>query len=323
MREILIVGRADDCHTERQEQAAAAAGFGVSVLQLGGTAKPPTVRASLGGFEISDDRLVVDDDLVRRCAAVIYLPLAVNEAPIFREMQGMPAIAAREWRETVQSVLMYWSRLPGTRWPIKPSSETLQARKLYLLRRARDAGLLVPHFQAGNQASCFDELFVGDRVVAKSLSAWQEIAPGSYFNTTEVVREQVQRAMEEAASATLLMLQRLVNSVSEIRCYYLFGQTFGVRMIRLDDTVPVDIRLADSIHLRAELCGIDPKISAQLDEFCREELLDYCCFDLLERADGETWLVDVNPTGSWSHLFDRFGIDVDGIMMNILMQELL
>jgi hypothetical protein len=51
-----------------------------------------------------------------------------------------------------------------------------------------------------------------------------------------------------------------------------------------------------------QVTGIAPELHDAVRRYCERRHLNYCCFDFLRTVDGRDLLIDVTPSGTWSHL---------------------
>jgi hypothetical protein len=313
---ILIVARHDDPHVSGLAAASERHGETVEHLELG---HPPdgydlswkhtnepqdTMNLTING--LSTDR-------IRKFRAVFCLPFAVNKPSqvslrnqISEWDDSEIAFGEREWDATVSSALWLWQEAYQGPWITRLEASTMQDRKLALLHRAStEHGLLIPDFQVGSTFDVGDDFFQLP-IVAKAINSYQEINPGTYFNTTEV-KDELKPALAERSEVPNF-LQRLVAPKAEYRVFVVFDRCFAVRIQRSREAqLPVDLRVVDQSHLSASLCELDHAVRLKLISLTESLQLRYCAFDLIEDDDA-IYLLDINPVGGWYYIDNKYGL---------------
>lgn len=317
----VVLGRYDDSHVPSVVESLRRHEVDVVHLPLGLPPKTYSVAVDGSSSVLATEDVSVSTHDVRRADMIIYLPLAVNDPPMVDIPQAAPPIAHRAWQEAVQSIICHWYDVDGPTWLIRPGQELLQQRRLHLLQTAESCGLRIPAYIVTNRVEALRSWVTDPQVVVKSVASWEEISPGRYFNARLCAASDTVAAMDSGEAAELLFVQAHVAAVREYRCYVIGSGVAAIAMER-DGYEDVDIRLAPRSELKGGSVSIGTDISNRLVAVCNELGIRYCCFDILEAANGDLFLIDVNPVGSWIHITERFGIAMSDILVDRMLHEL-
>jgi hypothetical protein len=309
---LVLIGRYDDPHVRLVEESLSGIGGKLlGKLELGRAAQDYEASWNKGGFAIATAASRIDDSVISEADLVLCLPFAVNNPDLVAASQDLAdasaiAFAAREWNEFMKSALLHWED-HASLWITSFNALTLQGRKLYLLQRAIEAGLRVPLSIVGNVLT---QAHLGNlnRPIAKPINRWQEIAPSRYFNATPLTREHIAQIADVHLAAPSF-IQEGVFPNREHRIYVVGRKCIEVAIQRLEDG-PVDVRIARVGSVVASLThDLGPIWLEALGNFTRSVGLAYCVFDVLTDQEGQAWLIDINPVGTWAYLVSH-GLDI-------------
>jgi hypothetical protein len=299
---VLVIARNDDPHVPLITTALTDLGRSYAVLPIGMDRTHYRVSGAFPSLTLdADGRRFRPAEFAR----VLYLPMAVNRPP--QVACDGDAFSAREWTSVLESLLMMWAHQQPDAWLIRPGAEILQDRKLALLAKSVEAGLLLPSTLVSNLVTEADLEPLGGRVIAKAINAWQEIRPGQFFNTTDLTKPARRRITEAGQLATPALLQSFVEHEAEYRCYCVDGEMLMVLLDIAPDAV--DARLPGSVT-DVRLVDDQPELARKLLDLTTGLGLSYCCYDVLADSGGQHWVTDVNPVGSWAYLRAEHGFDL-------------
>ena len=296
-RDLILVGRFDDPHTDLIQRAHGSVCF----LPLG--LGPSNYKLFVGPKEASVAFGDVLFDRARVTASdLVFLPLAVNKPAL---VDTEDQFSLREWSATLESIFCLWNIWNGRGWLISPSAQLLQDRKPYLLCVGDQPELHIPAWRVAVDMPG-SEYLAGSHV-AKAINSWQEVEPGSYFNTT--LLEGFSEEALAAESNTPNLIQQYLRHRKEVRAYVAGDQVIAVELSVPDGAEQADLRIAAGVAARkfvvpVRIADCLRRINLLLD-------LHYCCFDLVQK-DSSWWLLDINPAGTWHFLAKRYNIDVTG-----------
>jgi hypothetical protein len=97
------------------------------------------------------------------------------------------------------------------------------------------------------------------------------------------------------------LIQERVRGKHELRVFHLLGQLMALR-VRVAESDYVDIRLVPPSSLDIEAVEPPVKLARAIRRYCVRRQLAYRALDFITTADGRNLLIDVNPSGSWSHM---------------------
>jgi hypothetical protein len=203
----------------------------------------------------------------------------------------------REWQSLLDGVLLDQESRCDATWLNAPSAWARTANKLSLLLRAVRKGIPVPPFRISTPIQPPANGGGGD-VVAKAISADEEIEPARHFSTVRLSAAEV-GDLSGRRVATPSLLQAHVRAVHELRAYSILGKMVTLRL--RPSARHVDIRHSTREEMDPRFDRLPGSLEAALTALTRELGLGYCAFDLIAGEDGEIGLVDITPAGSWDH----------------------
>jgi hypothetical protein len=205
--------------------------------------------------------------------------------------------AEREWRSLLDGLLAAQERRCEAVWLNAPSAWARTANKLSLMLRAVELGLPVPAFRISTPLRRPGGDPAAD-LVAKAISADEEIEPSRHFSTVKLGRSELAGLLGQRVT-TPSLLQEHVEAVGELRAYFVLGEFVTVRL--QSSAEHVDIRHATRDEMRPRLDRLPAGWAEPLGALAQDLGLGYCAFDLVERENGGPALVDVTPAGSWDY----------------------
>ena len=220
-----------------------------------------------------------------------------------------------QWR----AFMVALATVPGPTWVSDPARIRLAEDKALQLRRAADAGLLVPEALWTNDAQAAREFFArhGDRAVVKSVTtAWWEGPGQSRFVFASLVGVGDLPPAERLASAPVCF-QQAIWPKRDIRVT-VAGEAVFAAIREADpqsEDEPLDWRSGEQWEWsRYEL-------PADVAERCRSLVtrfgLRFSGIDLLLDEHRQHWFVELNPNGEWGWL-ERAGLPIAEALADVL-----
>jgi hypothetical protein len=157
-------------------------------------------------------------------------------------------------------------------------------------------GLPVPPFRISTPIR-LPGAVTGD-VVAKAISADEEIEPTRYFSTVRLQEPETVELRDQQVT-TPSFLQEYVEPRYEFRAYFILGKMITIRL--QPSAGHVDIRHAAREEMRPAVDRLPAPLEAALAAFAHDFELNYCAFDLIAPLEGEPVLIDITPAGSWDY----------------------
>lgn len=237
---------------------------------------------------------------------VFHREYKLKKEPIVRSSVGSEAenaFCTREWTSLISSAILTF-KFGGyaPRWVSSFWRADFTDRKLFLLSQAASLGVKVPSYVV---ASIFEVPADSRELVAKAINA-NEVIDDRYFPTTHLTDAQ---ALEYTGQRTECpsLVQRKISATCELRIFYV-GETW-ICLELVDQTASVDVRYST----KATVTMVDRlprELKSQLANLCKLLEMNYCVFDVLVDAQGQCWLIDITPNGTWSWFESLDNIDV-------------
>ena len=272
----------------------------VTWWRFGGVETEIVGDVTADGFRLSQGDVTLTSDDFATADIVIYKRRWLQPFPVVRSElpnQADRRFSEREWTSLLDGLLLAQERRGDAIWLNAPSAWARAANKLSLILRAVELGLPVPPFNISTPIRLPTDASAAD-VVTKAISADEEIGPLRHFSTVKLGAGEIARLRGQRVT-TPAFLQEYIKAVSELRVYFVLGETVTVRL--RPSGAHVDIRHATRQEMSPRLDRLPVEWVEALGALTRDLGLEYCAFDLIEGADGELMLVDVTPAGSWDY----------------------
>jgi hypothetical protein len=221
-----------------------------------------------------------------------HRPVAVTRGSA-RERQ----FAEREWSGLFNSLLLEVERRhPDVLWVNSPSASMIASNKYHLLATADLDGLRVPSLLISTENRL--PASTSGEYVCKAINEDEDIDGRRTFSSARLPNELLAASPFHTDCPSLI--QERVAPEYELRAYYLLGHVFGLKLLARGGDY-VDIRLLPRETLEVEPVEVAPGLAQALRRYCHRHRLAYCVFDFLCARDGGEALIDVTPSGTWSH----------------------
>lgn len=302
--DILLIGYSADTDLASVAVRLSAAGVPNLLWLYDACAEDLTVDAVPGSFRIQvGDEVLSSDDFASARVVVHRTGLGHWRRPVAAPSAAGSerAFTEREWASLLQGLFLEAEqRHPHLTWLNPPSVSAVTSEKYALLASAELDGLTVPDLRVSTECHLPFNSASG-QYVCKAIGEDESIDDATTY-CTAVLDAETLDALPFRTNCPSLIQERIVPEY-ELRVYYLLGDTLGVR-IRPDRRDYADLRLLPRGEWTAEVTTIAPHMREALRSYCDRRRLAYCVFDFL-RADGRDLLIDVTPSGTWSHLESR------------------
>jgi len=204
----------------------------------------------------------------------------------------------REWASLLHGLFLEAEqRHPQLTWLNPPSVSAVTSEKYALLASADLDGLTVPDLRVSTEGHLPGS--ASGQYVCKAVGEDESIDDSTTYCTAVLDAETLEELPYRTNCPSLI--QERVRPEYELRVYYLLGETLGVRVqARAPDYA--DLRLVPREQWSVEVATIAPWMHDALRGYCERRRLSYCTFDFLRTVDGRDLLIDVTPSGTWSHL---------------------
>jgi hypothetical protein len=298
---VLLIGYAADTDLAAVSARLSAAGIANLLWLYDGRADELAVDATPGSFRLErGDAVLTSDDFASARIVVHRTGLGHWHSPV-----SAPSAAAaersfteREWASLLHGLFLEMEqRFTHLTWLNRPSISAVTSGKYALLASADLDGLMVPDLRASTDGHLPARSASG-QYVCKAISEDESVDDTRTY-CTAVLDADTLEALPSRTDCPSLIQERVLPRY-ELRVYYLLGETLGVR-IRTERQDYADLRLVPRNEWTAEVATISPQMRAALHGYCDRRRLSYCVFDFL-RAGGRDLLIDVTPSGTWSHL---------------------
>jgi glutathione synthase/RimK-type ligase-like ATP-grasp enzyme len=271
-----------------------------------------TVDVAENGFYLSQLDTTLESGDFDAADIVIYKRRWLQPRPIVRSgLNGRAnrAFSEREWTSLFEGLLGEQERRGDALWLNAPSAWGNSSNKLSLLMYAVRVGLPVPPFRISTPIRL--PAAAASDVVAKAISADEEIEPTRYFSTVRL-QESETSELRDRHVTTPSFLQEYVEPTCEFRAYFILGKMITIRL--RPSAGHVDIRHAAREEMSPTVDRLPAPLEAALAAFADDFELNYCAFDLIAPVEGEPVLIDITPAGSW----DYFETQDDPFLSNAL-----
>jgi glutathione synthase/RimK-type ligase-like ATP-grasp enzyme len=206
-------------------------------------------------------------------------------------------------------------------WVNHPGKQEEAYFKLYQLKCARDAGLLVPDTIVTNdpaQAKAFYERCDG-KVVYKLVDE----SSNNHFPVTEMPRgiptlplRPVDVAYLEQVSQSLHLFQQRVDKVADIRVTIIGSEVFAARIESQQGDGKIDFRLDYSVPV--SVYELPPQVMLHSLRVMRTLGLEFGALDFCLDAAGEHVFLEVNPAGQFLWLEDALQLPLSETLAKLL-----
>ncbi len=204
----------------------------------------------------------------------------------------------REWASLLHGLFLEAEhRHQHLTWINPPSVSAVTSEKYHLLASAELDGLTVPELRISTDG-LLPSSSTG-QFVAKAVSEDESIDDATTY-CTAVLDEQTLDELPFRTNCPSLIQER-IRAECELRLYYLLGEMLAVR-IETTQRDYADLRLVPRSQWTVHIATIPRQLTDAIRRYCERRHLSYCVFDFLRTADGRDLLIDVTPSGTWSHL---------------------
>jgi glutathione synthase/RimK-type ligase-like ATP-grasp enzyme len=256
------------------------------------------VRVTGQRFRVEQPGAVLTSELFREARLVIYKRRWLQPKPLVASQLGHSAdrvFSEREWGSLLEGFLIAEERRSEAVWVNAPSVWAVTHNKLALLLEAGRHGARIPSFEI---TTSVERGALSSDIVVKAISADEMIDEGRYFSTTRLHDGDVASVAGEKLP-TPSLFQEYLSVHHELRVYYILGR--WVTVILHPSPQHVDIRHAPAEAMEPRLGELPAKLQQVLAGIVARHGLHYCAFDALVQSDGQPWLVDITPAGSWDY----------------------
>jgi hypothetical protein len=300
--DVLLIGYSADADLAAVSFRLSAAGIPNLLWLYDAHAEDLTVDATPGSFRIERGDEALSSDHFARARVVVHrtglgrwrrpvaAPSAAGAERTFTE---------REWSSLLQGLLLEAEqRHPHLTWLNRPSVSAVTSEKYALLASASLDDLIVPDLRVSTEGHLPRHSASG-QYVCKAIGEDESIDDATTY-CTAVLDAETLGALPFRTNCPSLIQERILAEY-ELRVYYLLGEALGVRIVAARRDY-ADLRLLPRSDWSAEVATIAPQMREALRRYCERHRLAYCVFDFLRTADGRDLLIDVTPSGTWSHL---------------------
>jgi glutathione synthase/RimK-type ligase-like ATP-grasp enzyme len=259
-----------------------------------------SVDARLTGqrFRLEQPGAVLTSELFREAQIVIYKRRWLQPKPLVPSQLVNTAdrvFSEREWGSLLEGILLAEERSGQATWVNAPSVWAVTHNKLSLLLEAGRHGARIPPFEI---TTSIERGALSGDVVIKAISADEMIDDGRYFSTTRLRDRDLAGVVGEKLS-TPSLFQEYLSVDHELRVYYILGH--WVTVVLRPSPQHVDIRHVPADAMEPRLGELPAGLRRVLAGIVARHGLNYCAFDILVPSDGQPWLVDITPAGSWDY----------------------
>ncbi len=268
--------------------------FDARAEDLSVEAKPGFFRLQHGGWSLSSE------DFARAHVVVHRTGLGHWSRPVAAASSSGSArdFTEREWTSLLHSLFLEAEhRHQHLTWINPPSVSAVTSEKYHLLASAELDGLTVPELRISTEGLLPPS--ASGQFVAKAVSEDESIDDATTY-CTAVLDEQTLGELPFRTNCPSLIQER-VRAECEMRLYYLLGEMLAVR-IETAQPDYADLRLVPRSQWTVQIATIPRQLAEAVRRYCGRRHLSYCVFDFLRTADGRDLLIDVTPSGTWSHL---------------------
>jgi hypothetical protein len=294
-----------------------AAGIGSLLWLYDAGVEDLTIDARPGAFRIEHGDMVLRGEDFAGAQVVVHRTglgrwrrpvAAANAAGSEREF------TEREWASLLHGLFLETEqRHPHLTWLNRPSVGLVSSEKYDLLASADLDGLTVPDLRVSTEGHL--PRSASGQYVCKAIGEDEHINDATTY-CTSVLDAAVLHELPFRTTCPSLIQERVLADY-ELRVYHLLGQTLAVR-IQTGRRDYADLRLLPRSEWSSEIATVVPALRDAVRSYCRRRQLSYCVFDFLRTADGRDLLIDVTPSGSWSHLESPAGPAISNWYADIL-----
>jgi len=299
---VLLIGYSADSDLATVSTRLSASGIPNLLWLYDARAEDLTVDAAPGSFCIRrGDEVLSGDDFAGARIVVHRTGLGHWRNPVSAPSAAGAerAFTEREWSSLLLGLFLEAEqRNPHLTWLNPPSVSAVTSEKYALLASADLDDLTVPGLRVSTEGHLPARPASG-QYVCKAISEDESIDDATTY-CTSVLDPETLEALPFRTNCPSLIQQRVVPEY-ELRVYYVLGETLGVR-IQATRRDYADVRLLPKSDWSAEVVTIAPPMHGALRAYCKRRHLAYCAFDFLRAPDGRDLLIDVTPSGTWSHL---------------------
>lgn len=298
---VLLIGHSADADLTAASAALHAAGIANLLWRYDVRAGELTVDARPGAFRIQHgDTALCSEDFARARVVVHrtglghwHRPVAAASAPATER-----DFTEREWASLLHGLFLEAEqRFQHLTWLNRPSVSAATGDKYHLLAAADLDGLTVPDLRVSSDGHLPRSR--SGQYVCKAIGEDESIDDATTY-CTSVLDEETLGELPFRTDCPSLIQERVLAE-HELRVYHLLGEMLAVR-IRARRGDYADIRLLPRSEWSAQIVPTPTGLLDALRAYCDRHNLSYSVFDFLRTADGQDLLIDVTPSGTWSHL---------------------
>jgi hypothetical protein len=298
--EVVLVTYSADRDITALRHELSAAGIRSHLWLYDGRDEDFAVEAAPGCFRLRNgQRVLATEDLAQARLAIHRTGLGYWARPVSASSgsRGERAFVEREWASLLHGLLLEAERRHSNlTWVNPPSVSAAAGDKYDLLATADLDGLVVPAFRVSTDSRL--PVSASGQFVCKAVGEDESVDETSTY-CTALLDAETQSAIPFRTDCPSLIQERVLAD-HELRVYHLLGETIGLR-ISVEERDYVDLRLVSREHLSVDVVDVELGLRRLVHGYCERRSLAYCVFDFLRTAGGRYLLVDVTPSGTWSH----------------------
>ena len=206
--------------------------------------------------------------------------------------------------------------LPHAGWINHPVNDEVASRKVYQLKVATEAGLIIPKTcvtSNPDHARAFIESLGIGEVIYKSFSASEQA-----WRETRLLKEEELDKLINVQYAPVIF-QECIHADLDLRITVIGDQIFPAAIYSQDTAYKVDYRMnyhvAKIVHH-----PLPDNINKQLLQLMRSLGLVYGAIDMRKRHNGEYVFLEVNPAGQWLFMENPTGMPITKTLAHQLME---
>jgi hypothetical protein len=299
--EVLLIGYSADRDLAAVSDMFFATGIPSLLWLYDANAEDLTVDARPGAFRLQHGEAVLSSEDFARARIVVHrIGLGHWRRPVAAPTADGPErdFTEREWASLLHGLFLdAEQRYPHLIWLNPPAVSAVTSEKYHLLASADLDGLTVPDLRVSNEGELPPS--ASGQYVCKAVGEDESIDDSTTY-CTAVLDAQTLEELPFRTNCPSLIQERVLAD-HELRAYYLLGETRAVR-IHTTRRDYADLRLVPRNEWSVQVTGIAPELHDAVRRYCERRHLNYCCFDFLRTVDGRDLLIDVTPSGTWSHL---------------------
>jgi hypothetical protein len=188
---------------------------------------------------------------------------------------------------------------------INPLVAERAKNRLIQLRVAREAGLSVPETLISTSASKLREFASGRRCITKGINNSYVRHQGRIYSAfTQTVETD---DLVEYESGVPTLLQAYIRPCAYWRVVTLLERLFAFRHVGAALEADVDSRRVE-LQLEGQQAELPESIAHGLSRMRSRLHYNFASSDFVEDAEGRLWFLDLNPSGQWAFLEERFDV---------------